>query len=323
MSTVLQTRVAVVGAGNTGSSFAYSLLLSGLSPQILFVDPDLRKAEEQALDLQQASVFSVPHEVRAATMAELSNASIIAICGAQHQPGVRGDELAERNLNLIRQTTLHVSGKNPAAIILVGADPVDLLTYAAWKFSGLARQQVIGTGTVAETATLRYLLGRHFRLDPRSVHAYVLGGDAGKFPVWSSATIAGMYITEVCKAHGCPPAVLNSIFNEVRDRTANLEAHPEAAWLSTGSGLARIAGAILRNENHVFSVSTVLQNEYGLADTALGVPAVIGEKGIDRILRVELNDDEVARLLACGEKTRRSIRNLELDQPRRALGEAS
>lgn len=322
MNTVAQTRIAVVGAGNTGASFAYTLLLSGFHPQILFVDPDLRKAEEQALDLQQASVFSHPHEIRAATMAELAQAAMIVLCGAQQGPGEGPDELLERNLELVRETMLHLKGSNPLAIVLVGAAPVDVLTYATWKLSGLPRTQVIGTGTIAETATLRYLLGRHFRVDPHSVHAYVLGGNGGKLPIWSSATIAGMYITEVCKAHGCPPAVLQSIFNEVRDRTANVDAHPDAAYLSTGAALARIAAAILGNENHVFSVSTVLQNEYGLRDTALSVPAVIGEKGIDRILRVELNDEEVARLLACGEKTQRDLKILDLRRHQRVLSEA-
>lgn len=322
MNTVAQTRIAVVGAGSTGASFAYTLLLSGFHPQILFVDPDLRKAEEQALDLQQASVFSHPHEIRAATMAELAQAAMIVVCGAQQRPGEGADELMERNLELVRETMLHLKGSNPAAIVLVGAAPVDVLTYAAWKLSGLPRTQVIGTGTIAETATLRYLLGRHFRVDPHSVHAYVLGGNGGKLPIWSSATIAGMYITEVCKAHGCPPAVLQSIFNEVRDRTANVDAHADAAYLSTGAALARIAAAILGNENHVFSISTVLQNEYGLVDTALSVPAVIGEKGIDRILRVELNDEEVARLLACGEKTQRDVKTLDLRQYQRVLSEA-
>jgi L-lactate dehydrogenase len=322
MNTVAQTRIAVVGAGNTGSSFAYTLLLSGLHPQILFVDPDLQKAEEQALDLQQASVFSHPHEIRAATMEELAQAAITVICGTQQRRGENADELQQRNLELLQEAMLHVKGKNPSAIILVGAVPVDLLTYATWRLSGLPRMQVIGTGTIAETATLRYLLGRHFRVDPHSVHAYVLGGNGGKLPIWSSATIAGMYITEVCKAHGCPPAVLQSIFNEVRDRTANVDAHPEAAYLSTGAALARIAAAILGGENHVFSVSTVLQNEYGLSDTALSVPAVIGEKGIDRVLRVELNDEEVARLLACGEKTRQALKNLDLHERRGVLSQA-
>lgn len=322
MNTVAQTRIAVVGAGNTGASFAYTLLLSGLHPQILFVDPDPQKAEEQALDLQQASLFFHPHEIRAAMTAEVEHAAITVFCGVQQKSDESAHEWLERNLELLRATTLHLKAMNPAAIVLVGAAPVDLLTYAAWKVSALPRAQVIGTGTIAETATLRYLLGRHFRVDPHSVHAYVLGGNGGKLPIWSSATIAGMYITEVCKAHGCPPAVLQSIFNEVRDRTANLQIHPEAAYLSTGAALARIAAAILRDENHVFSISAVLQREYGLRDAVLSVPGVIGAKGIDRVLRVELNDEEVARLLACGEKTQREIESLDLGQHLHVLSEA-
>jgi L-lactate dehydrogenase len=318
---VAQPRIAVVGAGNTGASFAYTLLLSGLNPEIMFVDPDGGKAEEQALDLQQATIFFEPHEVRAGSMTELPQAAITVFCGVQPESGETSQQLLEKNIDLLREATLEIAGRNPSGIILVGAAPVDLMTYATWKLSGLPRKQVIGTGTIAETATLRCLLGRHFRVDSHSIHAYVVGGNGGKLPVWSSATLAGMYITDVCRAHGCPPLVLNSIFSEVRDRTANPGIHPEATNLSTGAGLARIATAILRNENHVFSVSTVLDKEYGLSETATSVPAVIGEKGIDRILRIELNDEEVAQLLAGGAKTRKAISELNLREFRRLLSE--
>ena len=321
MNTIAQARIAVVGAGNTGASFAYTLLLSGAHGQILVVDPEIHQAEEQALELQQAAVFFRPHEVRAASIAELSQASIAVFCGVRRRPGEGADALLSRNLELLREAMLHIKGKNSGAVILLGAPSVELLTYAAWRLSGLPRTRVIGTGTIAQTATLRYLLGRHFNLDAHSVHAYVLGGNGDRVPVWSSATIAGMYIQEVCIAHGCPPAVLQSIFNEVRDRTANIEAHPDAASLSTGAGLARLAAAILANENHVFSVATVLDHEFGMSDTVISVPAVIGAKGIDRILRVELNDDEVARLLACGEKTRSAIASLDLSQRHLAFSE--
>ncbi len=321
MTTIAQTKIAVVGAGTTSASFAYTLLLEDFHVRIVFVDPDLHKAEERALDLQQATVFSHPHEVHAGSMAEVSDAAITVICGAEQDAGASSEQELRRNLELVREAMTAIRGRNPAGVVLVGASPVDLLTYAAWKLSGLPRTQVIGTGTIAETATLRYLLGHHFNIDRHSVHAYVLGGNGGKIPVWSSATIAGMYITEVCKKHGCPPAVLQSIMNEVRDRTANVESHPQAACLSTGAGLARIAAAILGNEKHVFTVSTVLEHEYGLNETAMSVPVVIGHKGIDRILRVELNDEEVARLLACGEKTQRAIKDVDLRPHQYAFSE--
>lgn len=312
MNNIAQAKIAIVGAGITSSSFAYTLLLQDFHIKIVFVDPELRKAEERALDLQQATVFSHPHEVRAGSMADISDAAITVICGAEQDSGATREQTLDRNVTLVREAMTEIKGRNPAAIVLVGASPVDLMTYAAWKLSGLPRTQVIGTGTIAETATLRYLLGHHFNIDRHSVHAYVLGGNGGKIAVWSSATIAGMYITEVCKKHGCPPAVLQSIMNEVHDRTANVESHAQATWLSTGAGLARIAAAILGNERHVFTISTPLDHEYGLDETAMSVPAVIGHNGVDRILRVELNDEEVARLLACGEKTRRAIKEMDL-----------
>lgn len=321
MNTVAQTKIAVVGTGSTAASLAYTLLLTGVHCQILMVGPEISDAEEQALELQQAAVFFHPQEVRAAAISELSQASITVFCGLQWRPGEGAHALLHRNMEFLREITLHIKGRNPGAIILLGAPSVETLTYAAWKFSDLPRNQVIGTGTIAQTATLRYLVGRHFNVDAHSVHAYVLGGNGDRVPVWSSATIAGMYIQDVCMAHGCPPAVLQSIFNEVRDRTANMDAHPDAASLSTAAGLARVTAAILANENHVFSVATVLDHEFGMNDTVISVPVVIGAKGIDRILRVELNDGEVARLLACGEKTRTAIATLDLAPRHFALSE--
>lgn len=321
MNNAGQPKIAVVSAGSAGASFSYTMLLSGLNPEIVFIDPDLHRAEEQALDLQQATIFSHHREVRAGGMSELGQAEITVLCDAGHKAGEAPEDLLRTNLELIREAAVEIAGRNPSGIILVGANPVDALTYAAWKLSGLPRKQVIGTGTLVQTATLRHLLGRHFRLDPNSVHAYVLGGNGGKLPIWSSATIAGMYVTDVCKAHGCPPAVLQSIFSEVRDRTTNSQCHPEAGPLSTGAGLARIATAILRDEQHVLSVSTVLKNEYGLSDTAVSVPVVIGQRGIDRILHLELSDDEVARLLACGATTRKTIQGLDLHELRCVLSE--
>lgn len=321
MNTVALPKIAVVGTGNTAASLVYTLLLTGVHCQVLLAGPDITDAEEQALELQQAAVFFHPQEVRAAAISELSQASITVFCGVRRRPGEDADTLLHRNLELLREITLHIKGRNPGAIILLGAPSVEALTYAAWKFSELPRAQVIGTGTIAQTATLRYLLGRHFNVDAHSVHAYVLGGNGDRVPVWSSATIAGMYIQDVCMAHGCPPAVLQSIFNEVRDRTANMDAHPDAASLSTAAGLARLTTAILSNENHVFSVATVLDHEFGMNDTVISVPVVIGAKGIDRILRVELNDAEVGRLLACGENTRRAMASLDVSPRRFAFSE--
>jgi len=316
MHPVLQTKIAVVGAGEIGAGFAHNLLLSDFNVEIIFIDRIPARAVETALDLQQAMIFSHPHEIRAGTFADIGHADLVVIAGASRNGQTVAGAEAE-TMALLQDVGREISRSNSGVLILVGAAPNDLLTYAAWKFSGLPRNQVIGTGTMDESATLRYLLGRHFRVDPRSVHVYVLGGDGGQVPIWSSATIAGMSITEACKSHGCPPAVLNALFREAQDRVRQAAGRRNGHF-SAGAALAWLASSVLHNENHIFAVSSVLHHEYGMTDSAFSVPVVIGEKGIDRILRVEVNDEEMPELLASGFKTQETVGKIGLVEQQRA-----
>lgn len=312
MHAVSEPKVAVLGAGEVAATFSYGLLLSGLETELLIVDRERDHAEELALELQQALLFSSPRKIHAGTIAEAAAADLIVICGGQ-QRNLSTAEYQQENLHLIQALAAEISGTNSSAIILVGAPPLDLLTFAAWRLSGLPREQVFGSGTIETSATLRYLLGKHFRVDPASVHAYVLGGDGGEVPIWSSASIAGMSVKDACKAHGCPDALLQSLFRDVQARVSPPHLG-QIGHLSAGAGLLRLATAVLRNENHIFTVSTVLRNEYGIRNAAFSVPAVIGRNGIDRILHVELGDEEVAELLACGRRNEEAIKNAHLPE---------
>lgn len=309
MQPVLQTKIAVVGAGEIGAGFAYALLLGDFNVEITFIDRIPARAVETALDLQQAMIFSHPHEIRAGSFAEIAQADLIVIAGPRSRSGQKPADVQAETLELLQDVGREISHANREVLILVGAAPNDLLTYAAWKLSGLPRNQVIGTGTMHESATLRYVLGRHFRVDPRSVHVYVLGGDGGQVPIWSSATIAGMPITETCKAHGCPPAVLDSLFHEAQDRVRQA-AGRSTGHFAAGAPLAWLASSVLRNEHHIFAVSAVLHNDYGMTDSAFSVPVVIGDKGIDRILHVEVNDQEMPELLSSGFRTQEAVRKI-------------
>lgn len=321
MHSNLLPKVAIIGAGEMGASFAHALVLSGCNPEIIFIDRDQARAEERVLDLQQSVLFSFPREIRAGTLGEVGRADVMVIC-AEPESGTQEAEHLARSLELIQEVAWQIETENPDAIILVGGTPIDFLTYAASKASRLPRRQVIGTGTIVKTATLRYLLGQHFRVDPRSVHAYILGGDGGEFPIWSSASVAGMPVSELCRAHGCSTAVLNGILAEVLERT-RIAADARRSHFSGGVGLARIAAAILRNENHVCPVSTVLHNEYGLSDVAVSVPVVLNEKGIDRILRVDISDDEVDDFLAAARKNLEALKKIRFVQrPTTAQAEA-
>jgi L-lactate dehydrogenase len=317
MHPVLQTKIAIVGAGDLGAGFAHALLLSEFNVEIIFIDRIPARAVEAALDLQQAMIFSHPHEIRAGSFADLALADLVVMAGAPPAGRSASALIEEETLELLQEVGREINHANPGVLVLVGAHPNDLLTYATWKFSGLPRNQVMGTGTMDESATLRFLLGRHFRVDPRSVHVYVLGGDGGQVPIWSSATIAGMSIQEACRSHGCPPSVLNAIFRESQDRVRQASARQNSHF-SAGAALAWLASSVLRNEHHIFAVATVLHHEYGMTDSAFSVPAVIGEKGIERILRVEVNDEELPELMASGFKTQDVIRKLGLLEPQNA-----
>jgi L-lactate dehydrogenase len=317
MHPVLQTRIAVVGAGGLAAGLAHALLLSHFNVEIMFIDRIPARAAESALDLQQAMIFSHPHEIRVGSFSDLALADLVVLAGAPLAQPASSDSIDADTWELVRQIGQEIAHADPGVLVLVGAQPNDVLTYATWQLSGLPRSQVIGTGTMEVSATLRFLLGRHFRVDPRSVHVYVLGGDGGQVPIWSSATIAGMSIQEACKAHGCPPSVLNSLFHEAQDRVSKAAARGHER-LSAGAALAWLASSVLRNEHHIFAVSTVLHHEYGMTDSAFSVPAVIGEAGIDRILRVEVNDEELPELLASGFSTQENIRKLGLPESQRA-----
>lgn len=309
MSFVQPVKIAIVGAGKVGSSFAYAALLRGLASELVLIDKDVARAEGEATDLQHTIPFSHQAEVRASNLLDTAGAAITVICaGKRLQPGQTSSDVLAPNATVIKEIIPQIAEVNPDGIILVATNPVDVLTYGAWKLSGLSRRQVIGTGTILETARFRYLLGRHFRIEPRSVDAYILGENGqSEVPIWSSASIAGMPITEICKAHGCDSSALTDIFDATRNSGAAVLERKGSPNNSIATALARIVEAILHDEKAVYPVSSVLLGEYGMTDVALSVPTVLGREGVDRILRVQLSDQEVAELLLSGRKIHSAI----------------
>src|SRR5215510_7879776 len=309
MTFVQPVKIAVVGAGKVGASFAYTALLRGLASELVLIDKDAARAEGEAMDLQHTAPFSRHAEIRAGNLLDTAGAAITVICaGKRVRPGQSSADVLVPNTAVMKEIIPQIAELNPDGIILVATNPVDVLTYGAWKLSGLSRRQVIGTGNILETARFRYLLGRHFRIEPRSVHAYILGGSGeSEVPIWSSATIAGMPITETCKAHGCDPSALEDIFNATRSSGAAVVERKGSPNHAIAAALARMAEAILHDEKAVLSVSTVLLGEYGMTEVALSVPTVLSREGVDRILRVQLNDREVAELLQSGRRIHSAI----------------
>ena len=309
MSFINPVKIAIVGVGKVGSSFAYAAVLRSLASELVLIDKDQARAEGEALDLQHTVSFAQHTETRSGNLEDAAGAAITVICAGQRpQPDQAPSDVLEHNTAVMKEIIPKIAEVNPDGIILVATNPVDVLTYGVWKLSGLPRHQVIGTGTILETARFRCLLGQHFRIEPRSVHAYILGEDGdAEVAIWSSASIAGMPITEICKAQGCDDSVLKEIFNRTRSSSSELMRHKGSSHFAIGMALVQMAESIIRDEKRVFAVSSVLFHEYGMSNVALSVPTVLSRKGIERVLHVELNDQEVAELLFCGTRVESAI----------------
>ena len=190
---------------------------------------------------------------------------------------------------------------NPNGILLIATNPVDVLTYAAWKLSGLPHQRVIGSGTILDTARFRYLLSQHFGVDASSVHAYIIGehGDS-EVPVWSLANIAGMRLAEFCKTQNLShdPKVMDEIFAQTRDAAYRIIERKGATYYAVAAGLMRITQAILRDQSTVLSVSSLVEDYYGISDVCFSLPTVVDRGGIERVIHLELTPDELERLKA-------------------------
>lgn len=309
-------RVAVVGAGNVGATFAYALLLSGLAAEIVLIDKNHRKAEGEAMDLNHAIPFAHATRVWAGDYADCAGAAVsVLAAGASQAPGETRLDLLQRNAAIFADIVPQVVRHNPEGILLIATNPVDVLTYATLKVSGLPVARVMGSGTILDTARFRYLLSHHFGVDARSVHAFIIGehGDS-EVPVWSLANIAGMRLPEFCRAHGVAldRAAMDDIFRQTRDAAYHIISRKGATYYAVAAGLMRIVEAILRNQSTVLSVSHLVEDYYGIGDVCLSLPALVDRGGVQKLLRIELSEQEVEQLRHSADVLRRTIGKLGL-----------
>jgi len=309
-------RIAVVGAGNVGATFAYALLMSRLATEIVLIDANFAKAEGEAMDLNHSVPLIHHARIWAGKYEDCAGAAVTVItAGSNQKPGETRLDLLQRNTSILRQIVESVVQHNPNGIILVATNPVDILTYAANKISGLPSQRVIGSGTILDTARFRYLLSEYFNVDARSVHAYIIGehGDS-EVPVWSLANIAGMELSEFCVANGveCHQADMEEIFHKTRDAAYQIIERKGATYYAVAAGLVRIVEAILRDQSTVLSVSSYIQDYSGINDICLSLPTVISRIGIERVLKLSLTPEETDGLKKSADLLKSTIEQLKL-----------
>jgi len=309
-------RVVVVGAGNVGATFAYALLFRGLAAEIVLIDANHARAEGEAMDLNHAEPFTNPTRVWAGSYEDCAGAAIVVVCaGAGQRPGETRLDLVKRNADIFAKIIPEIVRRNPDGILLIATNPVDVLTQVSQKLSGLPVNRVIGSGTILDTARFRHLLGRHFKVEPRSVHAYIIGehGDS-EVPVWSLANIAGLRLADYAELNGIShdETALDDIFRQTRDAAYHIIERKGATYFAVAAGLMRIVEAILRDQRTVLSVSSLVNGYYGIENLCLSLPAIVGRNGIERVLRLHLNDKEEAALKRSAEVLKKTAAGVGL-----------
>lgn len=292
-------KVVLVGAGDVGLAYAYSLVNQGTVDHLAIIDIDEKKTLGNVMDLNHGVVWAASRtKVTHGTYADCADAALVVICaGAAQKPGETRLQLVEKNMSIMKSIVDSIMGSGFDGILLVAANPVDILTYAAWKYSGLPHNRVFGSGTILDSARFRYMLGEYFEVSPMSVHAYIIGehGDS-ELPVLSSANVAGVSLAKRLAARPELHDELEDIFVRTRDAAYRIIDAKGSTSYGIGMGLARITRAIFQNQEVALPVSVHLQGEYGHDDVYIGTPAIVHRGGIRRVIELELDDYEKQQL---------------------------
>jgi L-lactate dehydrogenase len=311
-------RVAIVGTGYVGSTTAYALLLSGAAAEIVLIDRDERRADGHVQDLRDAEVFSRTTRIVAGQFEDCCSADVIIITAGVSQSGQRSRlESMNETAAILKGLVLKVVRYNPHGILLIASNPVDVLTYAAWKWSGLPANRVIGSGTSLDTSRFRRRLAEHYGVASDNVHAYVVGEHGeSQVAMISSARIAGMPLESFCRELNLPydEDGLRKIANDTRAAGLEIIRAKGATYYGIGTALARIVGAILRDEHAVLTVSSLAPDSMELGEVSLSLPTIITRDGVARVVSVPLDESERQALKASAETLKQYIAALKTSE---------
>ncbi|WP_255512171.1 MULTISPECIES: L-lactate dehydrogenase [Oscillatoriales] len=294
---------------------AYSMLIQNTLDEMVIVDVNREKLEGEVMDLVHGLPFVQPSIVRSGTLADGHDADIVIItAGAKQRPGETRLDLVQRNVELFKNLISEVVKCCANAILLIVTNPVDIMTYVSWRLSGLPSSSVIGSGTVLDTARFRYLLAEKFQIDPRSLHAYIIGehGDS-EVPVWSKVNVSGMPLFDGDLDNASDDnQQLEEVFAQVKNAAYEIIQRKGATSYAIGLGVTQIVQAILRNQNRVLTVSSLINGLHGIEDVCLSLPAVVNRQGVTRLLNMSLTTKEEQQLLHSSQVLRETIGKLNL-----------
>ncbi|MCX7923362.1 MAG: L-lactate dehydrogenase [Clostridia bacterium] len=304
-------KIVIIGSGFVGSTTAFAISMSGIASEIILVDANKEKAMGEALDINHGLSFISQMIITDGDYSDIKEADVIIItAGSGRKPGESRFDLAKKNADIFKDMAAKIMAHYTGGVILVVSNPVDVLTYLMQKLTGLPEGKVIGTGTVLDSSRFRYLLSEHCKIDVRNVHGYIIGehGDS-EVPVWSATNIAGKLLDQYCSVckNRCGNVERERIAKDVKDSGAKIIKYKGATYYAIALSINRIVEAILKSQNSILTVSSVINGAYGISDVALSLPSVINSSGIEKIYDIVLREEELNALHDSAKKIKETI----------------
>lgn len=303
-------KAAMIGCGFVGSSSAFALMQSGLFSEMVMIDVNREKAEGEAMDIAHGLPFARPIKLYAGTYDDIVDAAIIIItAGANQKPNETRLDLIHKNTAIFQSIIPEIAKRNCEGILLVVSNPVDILTYVTMKLSRFPEHRVIGSGTVLDTARLKYLIGEHLKVDNRSVHAFIIGehGDS-ELAAWSNANVSGVRLDAFCemRGHYFHEESEDKIYEKVKNSAYEIIKRKQATYYGIAMAVKRICECIIRDEKSILPVSSMMHGIYGISDVVISMPAIVGKNGVEAVVPIELDQEEQESLI----KSARTLQNI-------------
>lgn len=309
-------KAAVIGCGFVGSASAFSLMNSGLFSELVLIDADQAKAEGEAMDISHGVPFARQMKIYAGNYDDIVDAAIIIVtAGANQKPEETRLDLVHKNVAIFKSIIPEISKRNCKGILLIVANPVDILTYTALKLSGFEENRVIGSGTVLDTARLKTQLSEHLQVDSKSIHAFIIGehGDS-EIAAWSSSNVSGISLDDFCemRGHYHHREATEEIAEKVKNSAYEIIEKKRATYYGIAMAVKRICEVIIRDEKSILPISSMMHGEYGIDDVVLSMPAIVGKNGLETKVPIELNEEEQAALKKSAATLKEVLAGLDL-----------
>ena len=307
-------KAAVIGCGFVGSATAFTLMQSRLFSELVLLDVNVEKADGEAKDIAHGIPFAGQMKIYAGTYDDAADAAIIIItAGANQKPGETRLDLVQKNTAIYQSIIPEIVKRDFGGILLIVSNPVDILTYVALKLSGLPENRVLGSGTVLDTARLKYALGEHLGVDSRSVHSFIIGehGDS-EIAAWSSTNVSGIPLNDFCemRGHFNHDAAMDAIAEKVKNSAYEIISKKQATYYGIAMSVKRICECIVRNERSILPVSAMMHGEYGIEDITLSMPAIVGIGGVETHVPIALSEEEAEKLVESAKKLKEVAKGL-------------